>query len=160
MKRTYCHEVNDEELRQTIIRELYDKAYAIATSGTMKHEREDKFNALEAEFAARYSEEELIEKAPLIHKYFHDDVQKKAMRNMILDEGVRLDGRKTDEIRPIWCEVGYLPAAHGSAIFTRGETQSLTTVTLGTKLDEKVKDEVLVQGTEQFVLHYLSLIHI
>ena len=123
VKRTYCHEVNDEELRQTIIRELYDKAYAIATSGTMKHEREDKFNALEAEFAARYSEEELIEKAPLIHKYFHDDVQKKAMRNMILDEGVRLDGRKTDEIRPIWCEVGYLPAAHGSAIFTRGETQ-------------------------------------
>ena len=86
--------------------------------------------------------------------YFHDDVQKKAMRNMILDEGKRLDGRKTDEIRPIWCEVGYLPAAHGSAIFTRGETQSLTTVTLGTKLDEKVKDEVLVQGTEQFVLHY------
>ena len=119
VKRTYCHEVNDEELRQTIIAELYDKAYAIATSGTMKH-----------------------------------DVQKKAMRNMILDEGKRLDGRRTDEIRPIWCEVGYLPAAHGSAIFTRGETQSLSTVTLGTKLDEKVKDEVLVQGTEQFVLHY------
>ena len=154
VKRTYCHEVNDEELRQTIIRELYDKAYAIATSGTMKHEREDMFNALEAEFAARFSEEELVEKAPLIHKYFHDDVQKKAMRNMILDEGKRLDGRRTDEIRPIWCEVGYLPAAHGSAIFTRGETQSLTTVTLGTKMDEKVKDEVLVQGTEQFVLHY------
>jgi uncharacterized Zn finger protein len=139
VKRTYCHEVNDEELRQTIIRELYDKAYAIATSGTMKHEREDKFNALEAEFAARFSEEELVEKAPLIHKYFHDDVQKKAMRNMILDEGKRLDGRRTDEIRPIWCEVGYLPAAHGSAIFTRGETQSLTTVTLGTKMDEKAK---------------------
>ena len=154
VKRTYCHEVNDEELRQTIIRELYDKAYAIATSGTMKHEREDLFNALEAEFASRYTEEELVEKAPLIHKYFHDDVQKKAMRRMILDEGKRLDGRRTDEIRPIWCEVGYLPAAHGSAIFTRGETQSLTTVTLGTKLDEKVKDEVLVQGTEQFVLHY------
>ena len=154
VKRTYCHEVNDEELRQTIVRELYDKAYAIATSGTMKHEREDLFNALEAEFASRYTEEELVEKAPLIHKYFHDDVQKKAMRNMILDEGKRLDGRRTDEIRPIWCEVGYLPAAHGSAIFTRGETQSLTTVTLGTKLDEKVKDEVLVQGTEQFVLHY------
>ena len=82
----------------------------------MKHEREERFNALEAEFAARYSEEELVEKAPLIHKYFHDDVQKKAMRNMILDEGKRLDGRRTDEIRPIWCEVGYLPAAHGSAI--------------------------------------------
>ena len=155
VKRTYCHEVNDEELRQTIIRELYDKAYAIATSGTMKHEREDLFNALEQEFAtSHYTEEELVEKAPLIHKYFHDDVQKKAMRRMILDEGKRLDGRRTDEIRPIWCEVGYLPAAHGSAIFTRGETQSLTTVTLGTKLDEKVKDEVLVQGTEQFVLHY------
>ena len=155
VKRTYCHEVNDEELRQTIIRELYDKAYAIATSGTMKHEREDLFNALEQEFAtSHYTEEELVEKAPLIHKYFHDDVQKKAMRRMILDEGKRLDGRRTDEIRPIWCEVGYLPAAHGSAIFTRGETQALATVTLGTKLDEKVKDEVLVQGTEQFVLHY------
>ena len=101
VKRTYCHEVNDEELRQTIIRELYDKAYAIATSGTMKHEREDKFNALEAEFAARYSEEELAEKAMLIHKYFHDDVQKKAMRNMILDEGLRLDGRHLlDQIQP------------------------------------------------------------
>jgi len=155
VKRTYCHEVNDEELRQTIIRELYDKAYAIATSGTMKHEREDLFNALEQEFAtSHYTEEELVEKAPLIHKYFHDDVQKKAMRRMILDEGKRLDGRRTDEIRPIWCEVGYLPAAHGSAIFTRGETQALATVTLGTKLDEKAKDEVLVQGTEQFVLHY------
>ena len=154
VKREYCHETNDEELRQTIISELYDKAYAIATSGTMKHERAEAFDALEAEFASRYTEEELEEKAPLIHKYFHDDVQKKAMRNMILDEGKRLDGRRTDEIRPIWCEIDYLPCAHGSAIFTRGETQSLTTVTLGTKLDEKQKDEVLVQGTEQFVLHY------
>ncbi len=154
VKREYCHETNDEELRQTIIAELYDKAYAIATSGTMKHERAEAFDALEAEFASRYTEEELEEKAPLIHKYFHDDVQKKAMRNMILDEGKRLDGRRTDEIRPIWCEVDYLPCAHGSAIFTRGETQSLTTVTLGTKLDEKQKDEVLVQGSEQFVLHY------
>ena len=154
VKRTYCHEVNDEELRQTIIRELYDKAYAIATSGTMKHEREDAFNALEAEFAARFSEEELVEKAPLIHKYFHDDVQKKAMRNMILDEGKRLDGRRTDEIRPIWCEVGYLPAAHGSAIFTRGETQSLATCTLGTKLDEKMVDDVLDKSYMRFLLHY------
>ncbi|MBP3534243.1 MAG: polyribonucleotide nucleotidyltransferase, partial [Alistipes sp.] len=130
------------------------KAYAIATSGTMKHERTDAFDALEAEFASRFTEEELVEKAPLIHKYFHDDVLKKAMRNMILDEGKRLDGRRTDEIRPIWCEVGYLPCAHGSAIFTRGETQSLSTVTLGTKLDEKMYDEVLRQGSEQFVLHY------
>ena len=154
VKREYCHETNDEELRQTIITELYDKAYAIATSGTMKHERAEAFDALEAEFASRYTEEELEEKAPLIHKYFHDDVQKKAMRNMILVEGKRLDGRRTDEIRPIWCEVDYLPCAHGSAIFTRGETQSLTTVTLCTKLDEKQKDEVLVQGSEQFVLHY------
>ena len=95
-----------------------------------------------------------MEKAPLIHRYFHDYVQKKAMRNMILDEGKRLDGRRTDEIRPIWCETDYLPAAHGSGLFTRGETQALATVTLGTKMDEKVKDEVLVQGTEQFVLHY------
>ena len=154
VKREYCHENNDEELRQTIISELYDKAYAIATSGTMKHERSEAFEALEAEFASRYTEEELEETAPLIHKYFHDDVQKKAMRNMILDEGKRLDGRRTDEIRPIWCEVDYLPCAHGSAIFTRGETQSLSTVTLGTKLDEKMHDEVLVQGSEQFVLHY------
>ena len=90
----------------------------------------------------------------MIKRYFHDDVLKKAMRNMILDEGIRLDGRKTTEIRPIWCEVDYLPAAHGSAVFTRGETQSLTTVTLGTKLDEKQIDDVLVKGTEQFVLHY------
>ncbi|MFR9567134.1 MAG: polyribonucleotide nucleotidyltransferase, partial [Rikenellaceae bacterium] len=154
VKRTYCHENNDEELRQYIISELYDKAYAIATSGTKKHERAEAFETLEAEFIARYSEEELSEKLTLIKKYFHDDVLKMAMRNMILDEGQRLDGRRTDEIRPICCEVGYLPAAHGSALFTRGETQSLTTVTLGTKLDEKQKDEVLVQGSEKFVLHY------
>lgn len=154
VKREYCHEENDEELRQTIISELYDKAYAIATSGTMKHEREEKFEALEAEFCERFTEEELEEKQVMIHRYYHDDVVKKAMRNMILDEHKRLDGRQLDEIRPIWCEVGYLPGAHGSAIFTRGETQSLSTVTLGTKLDEKQKDEVLVQGSEQFVLHY------
>ena len=154
VKRTYCHEVNDEELRQQIIAETYDKAYAVATSGTAKHERAEAFEAIEAEFAARFTEEELEEKLPLIKRYFHDVVQKKAMRNMILDEGLRLDGRKCNEIRPIWCEISYLPAAHGSAIFTRGETQSLTTVTLGTKLDEKQIDEVLVQGSEQFVLHY------
>ncbi|MFR9590787.1 MAG: polyribonucleotide nucleotidyltransferase [Rikenellaceae bacterium] len=154
VKRTYCHETNDEELRQAIIAELYDKAYAIATSGTKKHERAEAFEALEADYIANFPEEQLDEKLILIKKYFHDDVLKMAMRNMILDKGQRLDGRKTDEIRPICCEVGYLPAAHGSALFTRGETQSLTTVTLGTKLDEKQKDEVLVQGTEKFVLHY------
>lgn len=154
VKREYCHEVNDEELRAKVIAETYDKAYAVAKGMTAKHERMDLFDAVEAEFAAQFSEEELAEKMPLIKKYYHDDVLKKAMRNMILDEGIRLDGRQTTQIRPIWSEVGYLPGAHGSAIFTRGETQSLTTVTLGSKLDEKQKDEVLVQGSEQFVLHY------
>ena len=154
VKRTYCHEVNDEELRQLVIRETYDKVYAVATSASGKQERTEKFEEIEAEFCTRYTEEELAEKLPLIKRYFHDDVLKKAMRRMILDEGKRLDGRRTDEIRPIWCEVGPPPAAHGSAIFTRGETQSLTTVTLGTKLDEKQIDQVLVQGSEQFVLHY------
>lgn len=154
VKRTYCHEANDEELRQLVIRETYDKVYAVATSASGKQERTEKFEEIEAEFCTRYTEEELAEKLPLIKRYFHDDVLKKAMRRMILDEGKRLDGRRTDEIRPIWCEVGPLPAAHGSAIFTRGETQSLTTVTLGTKLDEKQIDQVLVQGSEQFVLHY------
>ena len=154
VKRTYCHETNDEELRQRVITDLYEKAYAIATSGTMKHERSEMFEALEADYIANFPEEELAEKLSLIRKYFHDNVLKMAMRNMILDLGQRLDGRRTDEIRPICCEVNYLPAVHGSAVFTRGETQSLTSVTLGTKLDEKMKDEVLVQGTEQFVLHY------
>ena len=154
VKREYCHEVNDEELKAKVIAETYDKAYAIATGGTAKHERSEAFEALEAEFCEQFTEEELEEKKGMIHRYFHDEVMKKAMRNMILDEGKRLDGRKTDEIRPIWCEVGVLPCAHGSAVFTRGETQSMTTVTLGTKLDEKMIDEVLTQGSEQFVLHY------
>ena len=154
VKRTYCHETNDEALREKVIAETYDKAYAIARERSAKHERSDKFDALEEEFCAQFSEEELAEKRPLIKRYFHDDVLKKAMRNMILDEGIRLDGCSTTEIRPIWCEVGYLPCAHGSAIFTRGETQSLTTVTLGTKLDEKQIDDVLFKGSEQFVLHY------
>ena len=154
VKRTYCHETNDEALREKVIAETYDKAYAIARERSAKHERSDKFDALEEEFCAQFSEEELAEKRPLIKRYFHDDVLKKAMRNMILDEGIRLDGRSTTEIRPIWCEVGYLPCAHGSAIFTRGETQSLTTVTLGTKLDEKQIDAVLFKGSEHFVLHY------
>lgn len=101
-----------------------------------KHERQDAFDAIREEFKAQYTEEELEEKAPLIDRYYHD-VEKEAMRRCILDEGKRLDGRQTTEIRPIWCEVGYLPGPHGSAIFTRGETQSLSSVTLGTKLDEK-----------------------
>lgn len=154
VKRVYCHENNDEQVRAAVIAATYDKVYEIAKSESAKHERTEKFDAIEAEYLATFSEEDLAAKGTLVKKYFHDDVLKKAMRNMILDEGIRLDGRKTDQIRPIWSEVGYLPAAHGSAIFTRGETQSLTTVTLGTKMDEKQKDEVLVQGSEQFVLHY------
>lgn len=154
VKRTYAEEDSDEELCKLIVSETYAKAYEIAKGKSAKHERFEQFEALEAEFMARYSAEELAEKKSLIKKYFHDEVLKNAMRNMILEEGIRLDGRRTDEIRQIWSEVNYLPMAHGSAIFTRGETQSLTTVTLGTKMDEKMKDEVLVKGTDQFVLHY------
>ncbi|MFI3322564.1 MAG: polyribonucleotide nucleotidyltransferase [Rikenellaceae bacterium] len=154
VKRTYCHENNDDELRQRVIDETYDAVYAIAMSDSAKHERSEKFEAVEKEFLAQFSEEELAEKGSMLKRYFHDYSLKKAMRNMILDEGKRLDGRKTNQIRPIWSEISYLPGAHGSAIFTRGETQSLTTVTLGTKMDEKQIDEVMVQGSEKFVLHY------
>ncbi|MDR1055082.1 MAG: polyribonucleotide nucleotidyltransferase [Prevotellaceae bacterium] len=153
VKRTYCHEENDEDLRASVQAFCYDKCYAIAKSGSAKHERSDAFDILKKEFIETIPEEERETKQAMIDRYYHD-VEKRAMRNMILDEGIRLDGRTTVDIRPIWCEVDYLPAAHGSAIFTRGETQSLTTVTLGTKLDEKVVDDVLTQGTEQFVLHY------
>ncbi|MGN0036146.1 MAG: polyribonucleotide nucleotidyltransferase [Bacteroidaceae bacterium] len=154
VKREYCHEENDEELRQAVHDACYDKAYAIAQQGNRdKHAREDAFMAIRDEFKAQFTEEELETKAPLIDRYYHD-VEKEAMRRCILDEGKRLDGRKTTEIRPIWCEVGYLPGPHGSAIFTRGETQSLTSVTLGTKLDEKIVDDVLNQGKERFLLHY------
>ncbi len=154
VKREYCHEVNDEELRKAVHDACYDKAYAIAASGNKnKHERMDAFDAIREEFKAQFSEEELEEKAALIDRYYHD-VEKEAMRRSILDEGKRLDGRKTTEIRPIWCETSYLPGPHGSAIFTRGETQSLSTVTLGTKLDEKIIDDVLEHGKERFLLHY------
>ena len=152
-KMTYCHETNDEELRASVKAATYDKVYAVAKSQQGKHERTDAFAAVKEEYIQSIPEAEREAKKALVSKYFHD-VEKQAMRNMILDEGVRLDGRKTNEIRQIACEVDYLPAAHGSALFTRGETQSLTTVTLGTKLDAKQLDEVLVQGTEKFVLHY------
>ncbi len=154
VKREYCHEVNDEELRKAVHEACYAKAYAIAASGNKnKHERMDAFDAIREEFKAQFSEEELAEKAALIDRYYHD-VEKEAMRRSILDEGKRLDGRKTDEIRPIWSEINCLPGPHGSAIFTRGETQSLSTVTLGTKLDEKIIDNVLEHGKERFLLHY------
>jgi len=153
VKRSYCHETNDETLRVAIRTACYDKIYSIAKSAKPKHERSEGFESVLKEFIATLPEEEQKEKMFLIKKYYHD-VEKEAMRNMILNEGIRLDGRKTNEIRPIWCEIDYLPAAHGSSIFTRGETQSLTTVTLGTKLDEKSIDEVMFKGTEKFLLHY------
>ncbi|MBQ8888855.1 MAG: polyribonucleotide nucleotidyltransferase, partial [Bacteroidaceae bacterium] len=154
VKREYCHEENDEELRKAVHDACYDKAYAIAASGNRnKHERGEAFEAIREEFKAQYTEEELEEKAALIDRYYHD-VEKEAMRRCILDEGKRLDGRQTTEIRPIWCEVNPLPGPHGSSIFTRGETQSLSTVTLGTKLDEKTVDDVLDQHKERFLLHY------
>ncbi len=154
VKRVYCHEVNDEDLRKALHDACYQKAYAIAAEGNRdKHAREAAFEAIRDEFKAQFSEEELVEKAPLIDRYYQD-VEKEAMRRCILDEGKRLDGRKTTEIRPIWCEVSPLPGPHGSSIFTRGETQSLSTVTLGTKLDEKIIDDVLTHGKERFLLHY------
>lgn len=154
VKREYCHEVNDEDVRKDVWDKCYDKAYVIAAScNTNKHERIANFKAIVDEYKAALTPEELAEKGSLISRYYHD-VEKEAMRRSILDEGKRLDGRKTTEIRPIWSEVDYLPGAHGSAIFTRGETQSLTTVTLGTKLDEKIIDDVLFNGKERFLLHY------
>ena len=154
VKREYCHEENDEELRQDVWNKCYDKAYAVAASeNTNKHEREANFSAIRDEYLASMDEEEAAAKAEMVNRYYHA-VEKEAMRRCILDEGKRLDGRKTTDIRPIWCEVGYLPGPHGSAIFTRGETQSLTSVTLGTKQDEKIVDDVLNQGKERFLLHY------
>ena len=153
-KRAYCHEENDDELRQAVHDACYAKAYAVAQSGNAdKLKRGEAFEAICEEFKSQFTEEELETKAPLIDRYYHD-VEKEAMRRCILDEGKRLDGRKTTEIRPIWCEVGYLPWPHGSAIFTRGETQALATVTLGTKLDEKIIDDVLDQSKQRFLLHY------
>jgi len=154
-KREYSHEVHDEKLREKMRKETYDKIYAVAKKQIpVKQERSEAFEAIKQEFIESLPEEQQEELNPmLVDKYFHD-LHKEAVRKMILEEGIRLDGRKPDEIRPIFCEVDYLPAAHGSALFTRGETQSLTTVTLGNKLDEKIIDEVLVQGTEKFTLHY------
>ena len=153
-KREYCHEVNDEELRKDVHEKCYGKAYSIAKAGCAdKHWRQDSFDAICQEYIDALPEEERDEKTPLVKRYYHD-VEKEAVRRCILDEGIRLDGRKTTEIRPIWCEVDYLPGPHGAAVFTRGETQSLATVTLGTKLDEKILDDVLNQGRERFLLHY------
>lgn len=152
-KREYNHETNDEDLRKKVWDETYAKIYAVAKSGLGKDDRKKSFGAVYDEFVAQYSPEELAEKEPLIERYYHD-VEKEAMRRMILDEGIRLDKRKTTDIRPIWCEVDYLPGAHGSAVFTRGETQSLTTVTLGSAMDEQEIDGVTHSGSLRFILHY------
>ncbi|MDR1779536.1 MAG: polyribonucleotide nucleotidyltransferase [Tannerella sp.] len=153
VKREYNHEENDEDLRKDVRDKCYDKAYAIAVSGTDKHARAEAFEAIITEYKTAFTEEELETKAPMIDRYYHD-VEKEAMRRAILDEGKRLDGRKTTDIRPIWIETDFVPGPHGAAVFTRGETQSLTTVTLGTKSDEKIVDDVLVHGKERFLLHY------
>jgi len=152
-KREYCHETHDEELRKEIWDYAYQRYYDIAKDPSAKHERSDKFSAVVDEFLEKYTEEELEEKGVLAKIYFHD-VQKEAVRQLILNENIRLDGRNNQQIRPIWCEVDYLPAAHGSSIFTRGETQSLTTVTLGSLLDANRIDSVISQHDERFFLHY------
>jgi len=154
VKRTYSHEENDEELRKQVWSKCYQRAYEVAASqNPNKHQRIEAFEAILTDFMASIPEEEQEAKKALAAKYYHD-VEKEAMRRSILDEGKRLDGRQTTEIRPIWSEVDFVPGPHGSALFTRGETQSLTTVTLGTKLDEKIIDDVLVHGTDRFLLHY------
>ena len=160
VKREYDHEVNDEELRERMNKELYQPAYDITKQALEKQARAEAFEKILADFKEKYAaehsdltEDELEEKYAMMDRYYHD-VERDAMRRCILDEGIRLDGRKTDEIRPIWCEVSPLPMPHGSSIFTRGETQSLTTVTLGTKLDEKLVDDVLDKSYQRFLLHY------
>lgn len=152
-KREYNHETHDEELKKEIWEYAYEKYYNIAKNPSAKEERAEKFSAVVEEFLAKYSEEELEEKAELAKIYFHD-VQKEAVRQLILNENIRLDGRNNQQIRPIWCEVDYLPAAHGSSVFTRGETQSLTTVTLGSLMDANRIDSVITQHDERFYLHY------
>ena len=160
VKREYCHEVNDEELREAVKVACYQKAYDVTKQALEKHARAEAFEAIrenyKEEYAAAHADmtpEELEEKNGLIDRYYHD-VERDAMRRCVLDEGIRLDGRKTTDIRPIWCEVSPLPMPHGSAIFTRGETQALATATLGTKLDEKMVDDVLDKSYMRFLLHY------
>ncbi|MFK8267194.1 polyribonucleotide nucleotidyltransferase [Capnocytophaga cynodegmi] len=152
-KRTYEPEIENEEVEQKVYGLAYPKCYAIAKENTSKQERGEKFAAVKEECLALFSEEEQEEFAPFISKYF-GKAQKEAVRNLILDENIRLDGRNTTQIRPIWCEIDYLPSAHGSSIFTRGETQSLTTVTLGTSREANVIDLPTEQGEERFYLHY------
>ncbi|MFO7723714.1 MAG: polyribonucleotide nucleotidyltransferase [Bacteroidales bacterium] len=152
--REYCHEVNDPDLKQKMHEMLFDKAYAVAAScNPSKHERKEQFGAVLQEFVDTLEPEYAELNKPLLKRYYHD-IEKEAVRTFVLNERKRLDGRQLDEIRQIWAEVDYLPAAHGSAVFTRGETQSLTTVTLGTKLNEQVIDGAIFEGKINFILHY------
>ncbi|TYP98521.1 polyribonucleotide nucleotidyltransferase [Sphingobacterium allocomposti] len=153
VKREFNHEPSNPALREAIFAATYEKVYAVAKSGSTKHERSDKFAAIGEEFFATLGEEIDEETAFLAKKYYHD-VQYEAVRNLILNEGIRLDGRDVRTVRPIWSEVDYLPAAHGSAVFTRGETQSLTSVTLGAKDDEQMIDGAFIHGYNKFILHY------
>ncbi|WP_124641783.1 MULTISPECIES: polyribonucleotide nucleotidyltransferase [Amniculibacterium] len=152
-KREYCHEVHNEEIREKVWKECYDKVYQVARVPSAKEERGEKFKAVLEEFLSQYSEEERAEVESFVKVYYHD-VEKEAMRQMILNEGIRLDGRNSTTIRPIWSEVDYLPGAHGSAIFTRGETQSLTAVTLGSVKDANMVDTVAINYDQRFFLHY------
>ena len=152
-KREYCHETSDEALEKRIHEELYQKLYDIAKEPSEKHERSASFDEVLAEFKNQFSEEEQDEMGSLIDKYF-GDTKKEAVRQMILNENVRLDGRSPNQIRPIWCEVDYLPSTHGSAIFTRGETQSLSTITLGSSLDADRIDSIVEEYEKKFYLHY------
>ena len=153
-KREYNHETHDEALRHAVMEACFDDCYAVAKAGNPnKKERSQAFKAIKNAYLEKLTEEELAAQASLIGVYFHD-VEKKAVRKAILDDKIRLDGRGLTDIRPIWCEVDYLPYAHGSAIFTRGETQSLTTVTLGTKMDEQIIDGAVLEGKNNFLLHY------
>ncbi|MFN6092560.1 MAG: polyribonucleotide nucleotidyltransferase [Bacteroidota bacterium] len=153
-KRTYSHETHDEELREKVWKETYDKVYAVARRcNPDKHARKVAFKEVLVEFCSQFTEEELAAKMGFIKTYYHD-VEKEAVRDMIIKEKIRLDGRGLTDIRPIWSEIDYLPSAHGSSVFTRGETQSLTTVTLGSKLDEQIIDQAMFQGKNKFLLHY------
>ena len=155
-KREYCHELNDEELRQRLHDAVYQKCYDLSKQGIAnKHQREEGFEAIKQAFIdANYTEETLTDEIKfMIDRYYHD-TEREAMRDMVLAERTRLDGRQLDEIRPLWSEVNYLPSVHGSAIFTRGETQSLSTCTLGTKLDEQIIDGAVIEDTRRFLLHY------
>ena len=152
-KREYSHENHDKELEDNVMAYCYDKFYAVAKKASEKHARSNDFKAIKDAFKETLSEEELVEKSFMLGAYFKK-AEKKAVRDMVLNENVRLDGRSPSDIRPIWCEIDYLPRPHGSALFTRGETQSLTTVTLGTKMDENRIDGVTQVGSERFYLHY------